>query len=60
MDCGDIPLQGIFQCISDYMVDHDQYFISQNHTGVNKWFTKEIVLYYMGCDEERYHGIQYN
>ena len=23
MDCGDIPLQGIKECISDYMIDHD-------------------------------------
>ena len=54
MDCGDIPLQGIKECISDYMIDHDQYFISQNHTGVNKWFIKRDCFYYMGCDEERY------
>ena len=54
MDCGDIPLQGIKECISDYMRDHDQYFISQNHTGVNKWFTKRDCFHYMGCDEERY------
>jgi len=54
MDCGDIPVKGIKECILEYMKDHDQYFVSQNHTGVNKWFTKRDCFYYMGCDEEKY------
>ncbi len=54
MDCGDIPLKGIKECIIEYMKDYDQYFVSQNHTGVNKWFTKRDCFYYMGCDEEKY------
>jgi hypothetical protein len=54
MDCGDVPYPGIKECILDYMKDNDQYFVAQNHTGVNKWFTKRDCFYYMNCDEERY------
>ena len=54
MDCGDVPFPGIKECIYNYMQTNDQYFLSQNHTGVHKWFTKRDCFYYMNCDSEKY------
>lgn len=54
MDCGDIPFPGIKECIYEYMKTNDQYFISQNHTGIHKLFTKRDCFYYMNCDNEKY------
>lgn len=54
MDCGDIPYPGIYECVKEYMKDHDQYFITGNHTTVHKWYTKRDCFYYMKCDEKKY------
>ena len=55
MDCGDIPYVGINEEVKRYMSTHDQYFLSQNHTGVHQWFCKRDCFVLMGCDEPLYH-----
>ena len=54
MDCGDIPVFTIRNHLLEYMSEHDQYFISQNHVGIHKNYTKGDCFHLMGCDEEKY------
>ena len=49
------PYEGINEEVKRYMSTHDQYFLSQNHTGVHQWFCKRDCFVLMGCDEPKYH-----